>query len=84
MAQFIGNGNHLSCFNIFEVIWLKTYSIDEFVRNLGRAEQTLRNLDNTIKIEPYRVSVGGTQYNSQEQLNYYFLLKIFNSIRIFT
>ena len=54
---------------------MKLYSIGEFAKKIGRTEQTLRNWDKTDKFKPYHVSVGGTRYYSQNQLNHFLGIK---------
>ncbi|WP_282082064.1 recombinase family protein [Bacillus cereus] len=50
---------------------MKLYSIGDFAEKIGRTEQTLRNGDKNNKFKPHHVSVGGTRYYSQEQLNHF-------------
>ena len=50
---------------------MKLYSIGEFAKKIGRTVQTLRNWDKAGKFKPHHVSVGGTRYYSQEQLNHF-------------
>lgn len=50
---------------------MKLYSIGDFAEKIGRTEQTLRNWDKNNKFKPHHVSVGGTRYYSQEQLNHF-------------
>lgn len=50
---------------------MKLFSIGEFAKKIGRTEQTLRNWHKSGKFTPHHVSVGGTRYYSQEQLNHF-------------
>ena len=55
---------------------MKYYSIEEFADKIGKAIQTLRNWDKNNTFKPAYVTVGGTRYYSQEQLNNFLGLKI--------
>ena len=50
---------------------MKLFSIGDFAEKIGRTEQTLRNWDKNNTFKPHHVSVGGTRYYSQEQLNHF-------------
>ena len=54
---------------------MKYYSIGEFANQIGKTVQTLRNWDNKGTLKPHHVTVGGTRYYSQEQLNHFLGLK---------
>lgn len=47
----------------------KYYSINEFSKILGVSAQTLRNWDNSGKLNPHHTSSNGYRYYSHEQLN---------------
>lgn len=55
---------------------MKYYSIGEFADKIGKTIQTLRNWDKNNTFKPAYVTVGGTRYYSQEQLNNFLGLKI--------
>ena len=54
---------------------MKYYSIGEFANKIGKTVQTLRNWDNKGTLKPHHITVGGTRYYSQEQLNHFLGLK---------
>lgn len=54
---------------------MKYYSIGEFANKIGKTVQTLRNWDKNGTLKPSHVTVGGTRYYSQEQLNHFLGLK---------
>ena len=55
---------------------MKYYSIGEFANKICKTVQTLRNWDKNGTLKPSYVTVGGTKYYSQEQLNHFLGLKL--------
>lgn len=54
---------------------MKYYSIGEFAEKIGKSIQTLRNWDKNGSLKPSHITVGGTRYYSQEQLNHFLGIK---------
>ena len=48
---------------------MRYYSIGEFANKIGKTIQTLRNWDKNGTLKPSHITVAGTRYYSQEQLN---------------
>ena len=54
---------------------MRYYSIGEFANKIGKTIQTLRNWDKNGTLKPSHITVAGTRYYSQEQLNNFLGLK---------